>query len=215
MRRRILLLVFTTTLFALTLLGVVLMTVIWQMTTAATQSRAVGAASQVATAVHAKVEDGVKPTVEDLEPFAVSNGAYVVVGTGVEPEHEVRLGSASGEDQHRQVDPACPQGPAHVQAVDPREAQVEQHQVGRAGEPARERGRPVRHVADLVALTAQGAQQRCRDVGIVLGHDHARRPGRGGVHRRSATATAARRTLAYGRIGAESSSPTTSTSQAA
>lgn len=79
MRRRILLLVFSTTLFALTLLGVVLMTVIWQMTTSAAQSRAEGAASKVATAVHAKVDGGVKPTVEDLEPFAVSNGAYIEV----------------------------------------------------------------------------------------------------------------------------------------
>ena len=45
MRRRVLLLVFSTTLFALTLLGVVLMVVIWQMTTAATQTRADGAAA--------------------------------------------------------------------------------------------------------------------------------------------------------------------------
>jgi len=33
----------------------------------------------VATAIHEKVELGVEPTVEDVEPFAASNGAYIEV----------------------------------------------------------------------------------------------------------------------------------------
>lgn len=79
MRRRVLLLVFSTTLFALTLLGVVLMVVIWQMTTAATQARAEGAATALATAVEERVSQGVKPSLSLVELYATSNGAYVEV----------------------------------------------------------------------------------------------------------------------------------------
>lgn len=79
MRRRVLLLVFSTTLFALTVLGVVLMVAIWQATTAATQDRVQGAAAALATEVEDRVGQGVKPTLTLIEPFAISNNAYVRV----------------------------------------------------------------------------------------------------------------------------------------
>lgn len=79
MRRRVLLLVFSTTLFALTLLGVVLMVVIWQMMSVAAQARVESAAAQAATAVHAELDSGVQPTASIIAPLAAANGAYIVV----------------------------------------------------------------------------------------------------------------------------------------
>jgi len=79
MRRRVLLLVFSTTLFALTLLGVVLMVVIWQMMSLAAQARVDSAATQAATAVHAELDSGVRPTASLISPLAEANGAYIVV----------------------------------------------------------------------------------------------------------------------------------------
>ncbi len=81
MRRRILMLVFGTTAFALLTLGILLMTVIWQVTSIATQSRADNTASLVAVSVEATFAESpqaVGPT-PALVAIARSNDAYITV----------------------------------------------------------------------------------------------------------------------------------------
>ena len=53
----------------------------------------------------------------------------VVVGAGVEGLDLVRLALADGEDDDRHARPAA-QAADHVDAVDPRQAEVEDHEVG-------------------------------------------------------------------------------------
>lgn len=81
MRRRILLLVFSTTAFALALLGVILMAVIWQATSIATQSRADNTASLVAVSVGATFagDPGTVGPTPALIAIARSNDAYISV----------------------------------------------------------------------------------------------------------------------------------------
>lgn len=81
MRRRILVLVMSTTAFALVLLGVILMVVIWQLTSIATQARADSAASLVAVSVEGTLQSNpasVGPT-PALIGIAQSNDAYITV----------------------------------------------------------------------------------------------------------------------------------------
>ncbi len=69
MRRRLLVLVFATTLFALTLLGVILISTIWVLTGTATQQRAAATARVAASALADSIEAGGTITEATLEKF--------------------------------------------------------------------------------------------------------------------------------------------------
>ncbi len=88
MRRRILVLVMSTTAFALVLLGVILMTVIWQLMSIATQSRADATASIIALSVDEKVNAGLTPQTPALEGLARNNDAYVTIDIKATGDHE-------------------------------------------------------------------------------------------------------------------------------
>ena len=53
----------------------------------------------------------------------------VVVGAGVEADHDVGLFAAGGEHDDRQALVACPQGPADGQPVEVGQGEVEEHEV--------------------------------------------------------------------------------------
>ena len=78
MRRRLLLLVFSTTLFALVLLGVILVSVIWTSTTAAQQPRALATAKVAAAGIEDAVEAGVSVTDEMVQGYVRDEAVLTV-----------------------------------------------------------------------------------------------------------------------------------------
>jgi signal transduction histidine kinase len=100
-RRRLILLVFTTTLFALTLLGVILIVVIWTATSAAQQPRAEATAKVAANGLEDVVEAGGKVDVETLRSFLRDDAVLsatmpdgTVIATGELPTGDVYTGQA-------------------------------------------------------------------------------------------------------------------------
>ena len=79
MRRRLILLVFTTTLFALVLLGVILVSVIWTSTSAAQQPRAAATARVAAAGIEDVVEAGTPVTVEIVRGYVRDDAVLTVI----------------------------------------------------------------------------------------------------------------------------------------
>src|SRR4051812_26904780 len=92
----------------------------------------------------------------------------VVVGARVEPGHLVELGAARREHEDLQPRAAVARAAAHLDAVDVRQAEVEDEQVDTAGLDAVERRGARGDVLDVVPLTGQGAHERLADRGIVF-----------------------------------------------
>jgi signal transduction histidine kinase len=104
-RRRLILLVFSTTLFALTLLGVILIVVIWTATSAAQQPRAEATAKVAANGLEDVVEAGGKVDVETLRSFLRDDAVLsatmpdgTVIATGELPTGDVYTGQAVVDD---------------------------------------------------------------------------------------------------------------------
>ncbi len=102
MRRRLILLVFTTTLFALTLLGVILIVVIWTATSAAQQPRAEATAKVAANGLEDVLEAGGVVDVETLRSFVRDDAVLSAtlpdgtqLSTGELPIGDIYTGHAS------------------------------------------------------------------------------------------------------------------------
>ena len=102
MRRRLMLLVFSTTLFALVLLGVILVSVIWTATTKAQQPRAAATAKVAAAGLEDLVRAGRPITVGEVQGFVRDDAVIIVtlpggrqVASGREPGGEVYRGEAA------------------------------------------------------------------------------------------------------------------------
>ena len=91
----------------------------------------------------------------------------VVVGAGVEPDHDVGLLAAGREHDDREPLVPGPERPAHGEAVEVGEGQVEQHEVDAAARGL-ERGVALHDVLHLEALPFEGPQQRLRDREVVF-----------------------------------------------
>src|SRR6266511_833395 len=93
---------------------------------------------------------------------------HVVVGAEPQTAHLVGLLAAGRQDQHRHAVAALPQGAQHSEPVQPREHQVEDHEIGlarpRAGEPLGAVARDL-HV---VALDLEVVAQPVGEIGIVF-----------------------------------------------
>ena len=89
----------------------------------------------------------------------------VVVGAELEPEHAVDLGARRADDDDGQVGAAAPQDPAHLSAVEIRQRQVEQDQIGGVG---RERARTVGRQRHLVTRGGQGLGDHTGQGAVVL-----------------------------------------------
>ena len=96
----------------------------------------------------------------------------VVVGAAVESLDAVVGLGARGEDQDRDVALGA-QPAADLDAVEPRQAEVEDDEVGDELLGRRERLLAVGRGAHLVALLAQGAAQHVGDLVVVLDDQHA------------------------------------------
>jgi signal transduction histidine kinase len=101
-RRRLILLVFTTTLFALTLLGVILIVVIWTATSAAQQPRAEATAKVAANGLEDVLEAGGTVDVETLRSFVRDEAVLSAtlpdgtqLATGGLPTGDIYTGHAS------------------------------------------------------------------------------------------------------------------------
>ena len=102
MRRRLILLVFSTTLFALTLLGVILIVVIWTATSAAQQPRAEATAKVAANGLEDVLEAGGTVDVETLRSFVRDEAVLSAtlpdgtqLSTGELPTGDIYTGHAS------------------------------------------------------------------------------------------------------------------------
>jgi signal transduction histidine kinase len=100
MRRRLILLVFSTTLFALTLLGVILIAVIWTLTSAAQQPRAAATATVAAEALEGIHDAGGRIDATTLKDFVRDDAVLTVTmadgttfSTGDVPPGDVYTGS--------------------------------------------------------------------------------------------------------------------------
>ena len=93
----------------------------------------------------------------------------VVVGTDCEADDEVGLGVAGRQHQHRDravaLDP-----PAHLEAVEAREHEVEDHEIGPEVPAPVDARRAVDGDADLEALAAEPGRHRLGDRRLVLDH---------------------------------------------
>src|SRR4051794_38939478 len=98
----------------------------------------------------------------------------VVVGARVEPEHLVELGAAGREHEDRQARVLRARAAAHLDPVDVRQADVENHEVDAARVDAPDGGAARVDVIDVVALARQGADQRLADRDVVFDHEEAR-----------------------------------------
>jgi signal transduction histidine kinase len=101
-RRRLILLVFSTTLFALTLLGVILIVVIWTATSAAQQPRAEATARVAANGLEDVIEAGGTVDVTTLESFVRDDAVLTatlpdgtVLTTGEQPSGDTYSGTAT------------------------------------------------------------------------------------------------------------------------
>src|SRR3954451_15761396 len=98
----------------------------------------------------------------------------VVVGARVEALDARLQRVASGEHEDRDVAVGA-QPLGHLHAVQAREAEVEQDDIGHVGPGVAQRALSVADEADLVALQAQGTLQRLGDLDIVFHDEHAGR----------------------------------------
>ena len=96
----------------------------------------------------------------------------VVVGAGVEALDAGLERVARGQDQDRHVVVGA-QRARDLEAVEPGQAEVEDHEVGRERAPVLQRGGTVGGGAHLVALHAQRALERLGDVLVVLDDEDA------------------------------------------
>ena len=93
----------------------------------------------------------------------------VVVGAAVERHHLVALPRASRQHDDRRAAPAA-QALDHVVAVHVRQAEVQDHHVGRMARRRRERRGAVGHGGHLVVARAQVDRQRLADRALVVHH---------------------------------------------
>src|SRR3954468_6821970 len=96
----------------------------------------------------------------------------VVVGAGVEALDARLDGVARGEHEDRHVVGRA-QAPRDLDAVDLREAEIEDHEVGMVGGGLVERGLAVARDPHVVAVQAQRALQDLGDLVVVLDDEHA------------------------------------------
>ena len=94
----------------------------------------------------------------------------VVVGAGVEADHGVHLVRPGGEDQHRDRPAVGTDPPAHLEAVDVRQAEVEDHQV-RALVGTFEGGAAVAADVDVITLAPQRSGEWLGDRGVIFGQE--------------------------------------------
>jgi hypothetical protein len=111
---------------------------------------------------------------------------HVVVGPQLQPDDAVAL-LAAGREDHDGYRGQRPQAPAHLEPVDARQHEIEDHEVGRLGQRPVERGAPVGEGLDHVAVVLEVAGDDLGDGGIVVDHQD---PRRGLDHHVEATATA-------------------------
>ena len=97
----------------------------------------------------------------------------VVVGADVEPLDARVQRVARGEDEDRRVVLVAAQLARDLDAVHPRQAEVEHDQVGEEGLGLVERLGAVARELDVVALHPQRALQDLGDLLVVLDHEHA------------------------------------------
>ena len=105
----------------------------------------------------------------------------VVVGADVEALDARLERVARGQDQDRRVVAVVAQALGDVDAVQPREAEVEHDDVGQERVRLVEPAHAVRGELDLVALQAQRALQDLRDLLVILDDEHADGTA-GGIH---------------------------------
>ena len=106
MRRRLLLLVFTTTLFALTLLGVILMAVIWAATDSAAVERAEANARVDAAALGRILEVGGTVDQQIVDELVRDQATLLVRLAGRHHVHRRRTGAAATPTSARPRTPA-------------------------------------------------------------------------------------------------------------
>ena len=117
----------------------------------------------------------VHPAQQGVHPGGQLAGAErlreVVVGADRQPDHQVGLGVPSGEHQHR--DRPVPLDPsAHLEAVEARQHEVEDDEVGLERLAGGHRGEPVPGDLHGEPLAAQPGRDRLGDRGFVLDHQH-------------------------------------------
>ncbi|MDQ1646315.1 MAG: hypothetical protein QOJ50_2499 [Cryptosporangiaceae bacterium] len=96
----------------------------------------------------------------------------VVIGPGVQAGDPVRHFAAGGQHQDWDADPALTQGPAHVQAVQPRQHQVEHEAVvARGGGLDQSLGAGVPDLHLMPGL-AQALGEQIGEAPLVLDHQH-------------------------------------------
>ena len=118
-------------------------------------------------------QDGPHPGHQLAEPVGLGD---VVVGPDLEADHRVDLGALGRDhdDRHRRVGP---DGPAHVDARQPGQHEVEEDEVGLdLGEEPERLGAVDGH-GHVEALAGQSDHQRVDERLVVLGQEH---PGLGG-----------------------------------
>ena len=91
----------------------------------------------------------------------------IVVGAGVESDHQVDLVCPGGEDQDRNLAAVCPDASADLEPINVRKAEVKHNHVGIVVGTF-ECGATVSTHVDLVALPPQSPRKRFRDRRIIL-----------------------------------------------
>ena len=100
----------------------------------------------------------------------------VVVGPVVEPDHPVELAGPRGDDHDRPLEAGLAGPSTDLEPVDVGQPEVQDHQIGRRREGV-EGLLAALHPLDVVALALQGADERERDVLLVLHHQDPLRHG--------------------------------------
>ena len=96
----------------------------------------------------------------------------VIVGAGIQPGHPVGHGVLGGQDQDGHIAGRA-QAPADAEAVDARQHQIEQHEVGRPVTRRRQSRLAVGAHLDRVAFVDQPAAQQVGNLWLVLDHQDA------------------------------------------
>ena len=109
-----------------------------------------------------------------------------VVGAAVEAGDAIGDGVAGGDDDHRRVDAAGAQPPAHLEAVEAGQHQVEHDGVVFLGRRHLHRRHTVLDQVHQMAFLGQAADDEAADLGIVFDDEHAH----GGGRQAEASATA-------------------------
>lgn len=92
----------------------------------------------------------------------------IVVRPSVQSRHLVGNGGAGGEHQHRGLHALASHLPQYAEAVQPREHDVQQDEVIRAGADIVQRGLPVRHPVCAVSRLAENVRYRLRQGGFIF-----------------------------------------------